>query len=189
MPPVANTRMPARAAMFAVALTVVAARRLAGDVYCEIGRARLGDVRAVLRELLELFCGEADVRFAVDDGDRRGECAGRANRGFELASDLEVAGPRRPCATRVDSSATTLCRPRAASISQRSAASCERYSPSRYITSERSTYFVPDVTVQPSCSRKCWNSSALPVRGCAWTSKSRNSVVPPPSRRSSRRSA
>ena len=37
----------------------------------------------------------------------------------------------------------------------------------RNITSERSTYLVPEMTWQPSCSMRCWNSSTLPVFGIA----------------------
>jgi hypothetical protein len=40
----------------------------------------------------------------------------------------------------------------------------------RYITSLRSAYFTPDVTLLPSCNKKCWNSSASPVFGTTLTS-------------------
>ena len=48
-----------------------------------------------------------------------------------------------------------------------------------YITSDRSTYLVPAITAQPSCSRRCWKINAVPVRGATWTPKSWNAVAPP----------
>ena len=94
-PPVANTRIPARAASAEVAATVVAPcapRAAAGG---EVARAALDDVLAG-RDRLERGVVEPDPDLAVDERDRGRHGARRAHRRLDLAGDARGWRARQP---------------------------------------------------------------------------------------------
>ena len=116
MPPVANTRMPARAA--SAHGRAHRGRRVAAarDVHGEIGRAGLRERRAVAREPLERCRASSPMRGSPST---TAIVAGTAPPARTAASSSRatsrLSGHGRPCATSVDSSATIG--PRAAATS------------------------------------------------------------------------
>ena len=67
----------------------------AGDRGREVAHAALDDVLA-LGDRLERGVVEPDPHLAADHGDRRGNGAGRAHHGLDLARHLDVARAREP---------------------------------------------------------------------------------------------
>ena len=100
IPPVANTRMPAREASSAVAATVVPP-----VVPCAIATGRslaLSFTRPRARQTLELIGLEADVSDPVEDRDRRGHRAALGDRPLELERCAKLSGRGSPWVMIVD---------------------------------------------------------------------------------------